>query len=121
MTALMNHVALYSALKNNAALAAKISGIYDMPPTTAAFPYAEVGEVFEVSDELLDNSGAEITLRLHIWSKYAGRKEIYEIRALVIAALPEWALYDGINVMRDPDEPDIWHGIIEIKYFDRRN
>ena len=121
MTALMNHAALYSALKNNAALSAKVSGLFDVVPTTAAFPYIEVGEVFEVNDEILDNRGAEITLRLHVWSKYAGRKEIYEIRALIIAALPEWCLYDGINVMRDPDEPDIWHGIIEIKYFDRRN
>lgn len=120
MNMLAKHAALYAALKSNAALAAVITGIYDMPPDNAISPYIQVGATQEVSDELLDNSGAEITTTLHIWSRYAGRKEIMQIRDKIINALPPWALYDGIEIMRDSAEPDWWHGIVDIRYYEYR-
>lgn len=120
MSMLTKHTELYAALKNNAALAAVITGIYDMPPDNATSPYIQVGATQEVSDELLDNTGAEITTTLHIWSRYAGRKEIIQISALVKMAMPDWALYDGIEIMRDDAEPDWWHGVIDIRYYEYR-
>lgn len=120
MNMLAKHAALYAALKNNAALAAVITGIYDMPPDNAASPYIQVGDTQEVSDDLLNNTGAEITTTLHIWSRYAGRKEILQINNLIFEALPEWALYDGIEIIRDSAEPDWWHGVIDIRYYEYR-
>ena len=119
--ALLKHSELYAALTNNAELMAKVTGVYDMPPDNAASPYIEVGATTEANDELLDNSGAEVSATLHIWSNYHGRKEVLEVRDLIVAAIPSWALYDGIEVLRDSAEPDWWHGVVDIRYYDRRN
>ncbi len=124
MSSLMKYDELYKTLAENTALMAKVSGIYDSPQDDAAPPYIEVSTVQEVNDELLDNSGAEVTVDLDIWARagtVAGaRKQILEIRDLIVAAIPSWALYDGIAIMRDAGNPDWWHGIATIRYYDRR-
>ena len=120
MSIIDKHAALYAALKDNAALSAVITGIYDMPQDNAISPYIQVGATQEVNNELLDNAGAEITTTFDIWSSYKGRKEIMQIRDKIINALPPWALYDGIEIMRDSAEPDWWHGIVDIRYYEYR-
>lgn len=124
MSKLMKYDELYKALVENAALMAKVSGIYDSPQGDATPPYIEMSTVQEVNDELLDNSGAEVTVDLDIWAQadaVAGaRKQILEIRDLIVIAIPSWALYDGIAIMRDAGNPDWWHGVATIRYYDRR-
>ena len=124
MAKLMKYDELYKTLVENAALMAKVSGIYDSPQNDAAPPYIEMSTVQEVNDELLDNSGAEVTVDLDIWAQagaVAGaRKQILEIRDLIVNAIPSWALYDGIVIMRDTAEPDWWHGVATIRYYDNR-
>ncbi|OUO91827.1 DUF3168 domain-containing protein [Cloacibacillus sp. An23] len=124
MTDLMKYEALYKALAGNSALMAKISGIYDEPPDDAVSPYIAVASVQNVSDELLDNSGSEVTVDLDVWARAnasaGGRRQILEINDLITAAVPSWALYDGIEIMRDAAEPDWWHGVATIRYYDRR-
>ena len=124
MSKLMKYDELYKTLAENAALMAKVSGIYDEPPDDAAPPYIEMSTVQEVNDELLDNSGAEVTVDLDIWARASivagARKQILEIRDLIVNAIPSWALYDGIAIMRDAGNPDWWHGVATIRYYDRR-
>lgn len=124
MAKLMKYDELYKTLVENAALMAKVTGIYDEPPDNAVPPYIEMSTVQEVNDELLDNSGAEVTVDLDIWAQagaVAGaRKQILEIRDLIVDAIPSWALYDGIAIMRDAGNPDWWHGVATIRYYDRR-
>ena len=124
MSKLMKYDELYKALAENAALMAKVSGIYDSPQDNAAPPYIEISTVQEVSDELLDNSGAEVTVDLDIWARAStvsgARKQILEIRDAIVDAIPSWALYDGIAIMRDASNPDWWHGVATIRYYDRR-
>lgn len=124
MSKLMKYDELYKALAGNTALMVKVSGIYDSPQDDAAPPYIEMSTVQEVNDELLDNSGAEVTVDLDIWAQagaVAGaRKQILEIRDLIVAAIPSWALYDGIAIMRNAGNPDWWHGVATIRYYDRR-
>ena len=59
MSDLMKYDELYKALAENAALMAKVSGIYDEPPVAAAPPYIAVASVQNVNDELIDNSFAQ--------------------------------------------------------------
>ena len=120
----MKYDELYKTLAENAALMAKVTGIYDEPPDNAVPPYIEMSTVQEVNDELLDNSGAEVTVDLDIWARAGAaagaRKQILEIRDLIVAAIPSWALYDGIAITRDAGNPDWWHGVAKIRYYDRR-
>ena len=124
MAKLMKYDELYKTLVENAALMAKVTGIYDEPPDNAVPPYIEMSTVQEVNDELLDNSGAEVTVDLDIWARagtvVGARKQILEIRDLIVDAIPSWALYDGIAIMRDAGNPDWWHGVATIRYYDRR-
>lgn len=124
MSDLMKYDELYKTLAGNAALMTKVSGIYDSPQDDAAPPYIEMSTVQEVNDELLDNSGAEVSVDLDIWAKASGvsgaRKQILEIRDRIVDAIPAWALYDGIVIMRDGGNPDWWHGVATIRYYDRR-
>ena len=124
MTNLLKHDEFISALQSNIPLMAAVSGIYDNPPASAAAPYIVVGNTKESSDELIDNSGAEIETILHIWStgdkSGGGRKRVLEVRALILDALPNWMLYDGIEIFRDPSEPNWWHGAMTLRYYDRR-
>lgn len=124
MAKLMKYDELYKTLVENAALMAKVSGIYDEPPDDAVSPYIAVASVQNVNDELIDNSGSEVTVDLDVWARASasagGRKQILEINDLIIAAVPSWALYDGIEIMRDAAEPDWWHGVATIRYYDRR-
>ncbi|MDO4952397.1 MAG: DUF3168 domain-containing protein [Synergistaceae bacterium] len=116
MTDLSKYNALYAALSGNAALMAKITAISDVIPDNQESPYIKVGTANETHD--LIEKGSEIEVTLHIWSEYLGRKEILEIRELVKAALPSWAMYEGIDIIQDSDEPNWWHGIITIKYYE---
>ena len=116
----LKHQKLYEALTSNAALMAKVSCITDDPPPNVTTPYIEVGETYEGNGELVDNSCAAVVVTLHIWSNYKGRKEVLEIRDLLIAAIPDWCLFEMFSVEQDSKEPVWWHGIFEIRYFDER-
>lgn len=124
MSSLMKYDELYQTLAGNTALMANVTGIYDSPQDDAAPPYIEMSTVQEINDELLDNSGAEVTVDLDIWARAStvagARKQILEIRDLIVAAIPSWALYDGIAITRDAGNPDWWHGVATIRYYDRR-
>ena len=56
MSDLMKYDELYQVLAGNAALMAKVTGIYDSPPTDAESPYIAMSTVQAANDELLDNS-----------------------------------------------------------------
>ena len=108
---------LIQALTSNAALMAKVTKIADIVPDSQTSPYIVLGEATENPD-LLENNDAEILTQIHIWSSYKGRKEVLEIRNLVVAALPEWCLYDGIRIIKDTETNPVWfHGILQIRYF----
>lgn len=124
MSDLMKYDELYRVLAGNAALMAKVTGIYDSPPADAESPYIAMSTVQAANDELLDNSESEITVDLDVWARAGAsagaRKQILEINDLIAAAVPDWALYDGIVIMRDAGEPDWWHGVVTLRYYDRR-
>ena len=92
MSSLMKNDALYKTLAETAALMAKVTGIYGAPPDNAVPPYIEMSTVQEVNDELLDNSGAEVTvdhdIRARAGAAAGARKQILEKRDQKEAAKP---------------------------------
>ncbi|MFQ5563874.1 MAG: DUF3168 domain-containing protein [Parvularculaceae bacterium] len=64
--------------------------IHDDPPPGAPFPYLTIGEA-RASDWSGVPGGAEHDVKLHIFSRYAGRREIKRIIAAVYDALHEAA------------------------------
>lgn len=83
--------AVMGRLSASPGLAALLSGgadgIYDHVPKDSGFPYLVIGEAVSRPFGTQDMDGAELTLRIHAWSRYEGEKEISEIMGAVRDAL----------------------------------
>ncbi|MFN7754524.1 MAG: DUF3168 domain-containing protein [Holosporales bacterium] len=78
--------AVFARLSSDATLSSLISGVYDIAPPSAAYPYVLIGE-----DDITDASsktsrGFSVLLRLEVWSTAMGRspgksieKELYRL------------------------------------------
>lgn len=130
--------AVFDALSADSAIVSFVGNrIYDLVPDIQAFPYIEIGEgqSFEWGDDALtDNAegcfdGTEDYLNLHIWSRYAGYKEVKQIlNALNSVFRSEKSFstsFNGVSVtgsfsrdasryFKDPDGLTI-HGVFTLK------
>lgn len=113
------HRQLFDALSGSTGLMAVCRGVYDDPPADAASPYVVVGDTHVVEGRLLDLTEDELYIRLHIWSRYKGRREVVSISGLLRQSLPEWAFFEDLVIMQDPEEPEWWHGVLTIRGYDR--
>lgn len=96
--------AVYQTLSVDAAIKAAVGDparIFDDPPPDALFPYLMLGEA-RASDWKGVEGGLEHDLRLYVFSRYAGRREVKRILSAVYDALHEAALtlsgHDLINI-----------------------
>lgn len=96
--------AVYQTLAADAALQAEIGDparIFDDPPPDALFPYLTLGEA-RASDWKGVEGGLEHDVKLYVFSRYAGRREVKRILGAVYDALHEAALtvtgHDLINI-----------------------
>ena len=119
--------AVYGRLAADAALKSLIGDparIYDDAPRDAALPYIVIGEA-RISDWSGVEGGFEHDIRIHIFSRYAGRREIKEIVTALYDALHEAPLiiagHDLVNlrfvfsdILRRQDS-DIYHGVTRFR------
>ncbi len=96
--------AVYQALAADAAIKAEVgepARIFDDPPPDALFPYLTLGEARATDWKGVDG-GLEHDLRLYVFSRYAGRREVKRILSAVYDALHEAALtlsgHDLVNI-----------------------
>ena len=83
--------AVYVALADDAAVQSQIGDplrLYDAPPTNARYPFAVIGEA-RTRDYSGIDGGLEHEIRIAIYSRYAGRREVKEISAAVYDTLHE--------------------------------
>lgn len=62
--------------------------LYDAPPTNARYPFAVIGEA-RTRDYAGIDGGLEHEIRIAIYSRYAGRREVKEISAAIYDVLHE--------------------------------
>jgi hypothetical protein len=81
--------AVYAALAADATLTTLLGddGIHDAVPQDAAFPFLVIDQTQVRDWSTGTEAGAEHMLTLHVWSRYTGKKEAYEIADSVRAAL----------------------------------
>ncbi|WP_375203644.1 DUF3168 domain-containing protein [Hyphococcus sp.] len=96
--------AVYLTLRADAGVKAEVGDparIFDDPPPEALFPYLTLGEA-RASDWKGVEGGLEHDLRLYVFSRYAGRREVKRILSAVYDALHDAALtlsgHDLINI-----------------------
>ena len=71
--------AIYQTLINYATLNAMISGVFDQVPEHASFPYISIGESVSRDWSTKTTSGAQISVTLHIFSRYGGKKQAIDV------------------------------------------
>ncbi len=84
--------------------------IFDNPPTEAPFPYVTIGEG-RSNDFVGVDGGMEHDVRLHVFSRYAGRRQVKQIIDLLYQALHEadLDLFDETNSFRE-------HHLVNIRF-----
>lgn len=118
--------AIMTALSADAAFQALVAArIYDDVPRGAIFPYVTLGQSQVKDWSTGTETGEEHILTVHIWSRYGGRREAFEIAAAVRRILHDQSVpvpgYNLINLRqelletrRDPDG-ETYHGIIRLR------
>ncbi len=69
------------------ALHGRLSGhvtVYDAVPQKASFPYVTIGEATATDWGTKTGDGTEVTVTVHTWSRYHGRKECLETMDTVL-------------------------------------
>lgn len=119
--------ALYTRLTTDSALMARVTGVFDAVPDGQDFPYVTVGEDTVVDWSTKTNSGEEITHTLHVWSRYAGKKEAKEILSLVLDAITkqplvlaggfsvDYTALDFMEIFTDEDAVTR-HGVLRLRF-----
>lgn len=111
--------AIFTNLSASADLMSLVSGVYDEVPEAAAFPYVSFGAFTEVRDDAHNRQGLDVTVVIHVWSRYPGNGEAADVFAAVDAALDRRPLavsgwtdvsiwHETHEFVKDPD-PDIRH------------
>lgn len=123
--------AIYNKLVSNTALMSIVTGVYDDVPQAAkseddgAFPFVVIGDDDFGNWDTDTEVGWEFNFRVHIWSRYRGKKEILEIASEVHSALNRASIttnsYHVLDVnhvsMDSFVEPDgrTRHGVIQFR------
>lgn len=80
-------------LKSDSPLMAMVQGVYDSVPQAndagagALFPYVTIGEDTHVEWDTDTELGADVTITIHTWSRYRGRKEVKNIQGRIYEIL----------------------------------
>lgn len=96
--------------------------VYDDVPQGAAMPYVAIGDSTIAPAGTKTGDGEDHSLTLHVWSQYAGRREVKELLGQIKAALHGRPLvlaghalvrlrFDFASDFADVDE-QIRHGVI---------
>lgn len=98
------HQAVYRALRADSTLAALLAvDVYEGSPTAAAiydhvdqveasedpanFPYVVIGDDTGVPFDTDDLNGQEVTITIHIWDRYRGRKRAKQVADAIYSVL----------------------------------
>lgn len=85
--------AIYDKLANDTAVTNTVTGIYDKVPqptdsgASSDFPYITIGE------DILNNADTDtelmmqVSITIHVWSRYGGRSETKQIQGLIYDSL----------------------------------
>ena len=118
---------LYSALVNDTALTALLSGakVYDDVPQGTAFPYVTIGETTVRDWSTGSEEGLEHILTVHVWSRAKGRRQVHDIIDAMTARLHNMELpvmgHNLVNFRHELSEArresdgETYHGIVRYR------
>ena len=123
--------AVYQRLSSDPLVSGMVTGVYDVVAAEHVFPYLTIGEPNMLPIETKDTYNEEISLVIHAWSIYAGKKEAYQLLDAILKAIGKGLSIEGpftllkikkpsMNVIDDAD-PRIKHGIARFTFTIKNN
>jgi hypothetical protein len=119
--------AIYSRLTGNAALMAKLTGVFDFIPDNQTYPFIQIGEVDYSPFDTQTFDGFQGTITINLWhrSSSRGRSTLHDIQNDVYNLLHNWIpsvsgytvvsmRFDFSNIIVDPDAVT-YHGVQRFK------
>lgn len=93
--------AVYQRLSGYAPLTAIVGlGVYDMPPSTAKYPYVTIGEDDIIQEDVSCKRSHLVILEVNGWTDYRGYKDVKNIAQAVEDALHDYPLtVDGYRLI----------------------
>ncbi len=119
--------AVYAALAADTALTTLLGGpkVYDAVPQEAAFPYVVIDQMRLSDWSTGTEPGTEHMVMVHVWSRYAGKREAYEIadaiRAVLDGALLSLENHRLINLrhqyseLKLDEDGETQHGVLRLR------
>ncbi|MGX2958044.1 DUF3168 domain-containing protein [Peribacillus sp. JNUCC 23] len=121
---------IFSRLSTDPIILGKITGVFDAVEEDQAFPYITIGEPNTLPSPTKQKFREELSIVIHVWSIYNGKKEAYDIINLCLASLALKLNLDGFTIQKidvdnirviDDTDPRIRHGILRMKYTIQNN
>lgn len=121
---------IFQNLTTNPSLTAKVAGIFDSVDEGQEFPYITISEPSMLPFTTKRKFGEELSIVVHVWSTYNGKKEAIDILNLCLASLSTRMLLNGFTIRKvdvseirvfDDADPRIKHGILRMKYTIQNN
>lgn len=79
--------AIYGQLSGDSALTALVTGVFDDVPENTNYPFVRIGEETILDNSTKDLQGQEITITIHAYSEYRGKREVKQILDAIYDAL----------------------------------
>jgi hypothetical protein len=124
---------IYEALAGDTPLNAALGGsrIYDCPPRDAVFPYVTIDQISARDWSSSSGAGFEHTVTLSVWSRYAGKREVYAAIDAIHGCLHEAELdvcgaslvnlrFEMSSIGRE-DDGTTHHGVIRFRAVTEQN
>lgn len=123
--------AVFQSLSGDAALMQLATGVHDLVEEDLAFPYITIGAPTTLNIETRTSFSEEISITIHSWSVYGGKKESYDLLNAVVQAIGKGLSIEGpfklvavekpsLQVIDDVD-PSIKHGLARFKFTIKNN
>ncbi|MED4461861.1 DUF3168 domain-containing protein [Metabacillus fastidiosus] len=117
--------AIYQRLSSDPVISGMVTGVFDAVPENQAYPYVVIGEPSELPFDTKSTFGEEISIVIHVWSDYAGKKETYNILNACLKSLSYKLDIEGFKLLKverrgmtvfDDIDPKIKHGVLRMRY-----
>lgn len=117
--------AIFQRLSSDVTLSGVVTGVFDHVPENQPYPYVVIGEPNELPFDTKTSFGEEISLVIHVWSNYPGKKEAYNILGACQRALAYKLSLEGFRLLKvdragkqvfDDIDPAIKHGVLRMRY-----
>lgn len=123
--------ALFQRLSTDPIISEMTTGVFDSVEEDLVHPYITIGEPTEEPLETKTTYSEEISLVIHVWSAYSGKKQAYDILNAVLQAVGKGLSIEGPFTLQkvakprmtviDDIDPRIKHGIARLKFTIKNN